>query len=109
MKSGTGTIEQTRGSHRNQASNVRSSNFASMLCPCRKLKLASAQGSASGPRTYQQQRLLQGGLRNVFSRCQGTEKQVLGFEPASRFEYVGDEHHEQVQDRKHQTWWCDAI
>jgi hypothetical protein len=33
-----------------------------------------------------------------------TEKQVLGFEPASsRLEYVGDKHHEQVQDRKHQT------
>jgi hypothetical protein len=32
-----------------------------------------------------------------------TEKQVLGFEPASRLEYVGDEHHEQVQDRKHRA------
>ena len=30
-----------------------------------------------------------------------TEKQVLSFNPASRLEYVGDEHHEQVQDRKH--------
>src|SRR6266446_3439716 len=30
-----------------------------------------------------------------------TEKQVLSFKPASRLEYVGDEHHEQVQDRKH--------
>jgi hypothetical protein len=32
-----------------------------------------------------------------------TEKQVLGFEPASRLEDVGDEHHEQVQDGKHRT------
>jgi hypothetical protein len=32
-----------------------------------------------------------------------TEKQVLGFEPASRLEGVGAEHHEQVQDGKHQT------
>ena len=30
-----------------------------------------------------------------------TEKQVLSFNPASRLECVGDEHHEQVQDRKH--------
>jgi len=30
-----------------------------------------------------------------------TEKQVLSFNPASRLEYVDDEHHEQVQDRKH--------
>ena len=30
-----------------------------------------------------------------------TEKQVPGFKPAPRLEYVGDEHHEQVQDRKH--------
>jgi hypothetical protein len=30
-----------------------------------------------------------------------TEKQILGFEPASRPEYVGNEHHE--QDRKHLT------
>jgi hypothetical protein len=30
-----------------------------------------------------------------------TEKQVLSFKPASRLQYVGDEHHEQVQDRKH--------
>src|SRR6266480_5327353 len=30
-----------------------------------------------------------------------TEKQVLSFNPASRLEYVGDEHHEQVQNRKH--------
>ena len=29
-----------------------------------------------------------------------TEKQVLGFEPASRLEDVGDEHHEQLQDRQ---------
>jgi hypothetical protein len=32
-----------------------------------------------------------------------TEKQVLGFKPASRLEDVGDEHHEQVQDGKHRT------
>jgi hypothetical protein len=32
-----------------------------------------------------------------------TEKQVLGFEPALRLEYIGDEHHEQAQDRKHRT------
>jgi hypothetical protein len=32
-----------------------------------------------------------------------TEKQVLGFEPASRREHVGDEHSERVQDRKHQS------
>jgi hypothetical protein len=31
-----------------------------------------------------------------------TEKQVLGFK-ASRLEYVGDQHHEQVQNRKHRT------
>jgi hypothetical protein len=31
-----------------------------------------------------------------------TEKQILGFEPASsRLEDVGAEHHEQVQDGKH--------
>ena len=32
-----------------------------------------------------------------------TEKQILGFEPASRLEDVGAEHHEQVQDGKHRT------
>jgi hypothetical protein len=32
-----------------------------------------------------------------------TEKQVLGFKPASRLEDVGDEHREQVQDGKHRT------
>jgi putative ABC transport system substrate-binding protein len=32
-----------------------------------------------------------------------TEKQVFGFQPASRLEYVGDEHHEQVQDHRHRT------
>jgi hypothetical protein len=32
-----------------------------------------------------------------------TEKQVLGFKPASRLEDVGDEHNEQVQDGKHRT------
>jgi hypothetical protein len=32
-----------------------------------------------------------------------TEKQILGFESASRLEYVGNEHHEQMQDRKHLT------
>ena len=30
-----------------------------------------------------------------------TEKQVLGLKQAPRLEQVGDEHHEQVQDRKH--------
>ena len=30
-----------------------------------------------------------------------TEKQVLGFEPASRLEHVGGEHSERAQDRKH--------
>jgi hypothetical protein len=30
-----------------------------------------------------------------------TEKQVLGLKPALRLEQVSDEHHEQVQDRKH--------
>src|SRR5208282_2317174 len=30
-----------------------------------------------------------------------TEKQVLGFEPASRLEYVGDENYKLIQDRKH--------
>jgi hypothetical protein len=32
-----------------------------------------------------------------------TEKQVLGFEPASRFEYVGDEHSERMQDHEHRS------
>ena len=32
-----------------------------------------------------------------------TEKEVLGFEPASRLEDVGAEHHERVQDGKHRT------
>ena len=32
-----------------------------------------------------------------------TEKQALGFQPASRLEYVGDEHHEKMQDRRHHT------
>jgi hypothetical protein len=32
-----------------------------------------------------------------------TEKQVLGFEPESRLEDVGAEHHEQLQDGKHRT------
>ena len=30
-----------------------------------------------------------------------TEKQVLGFEPASRLEHVGDENHERMQGRNH--------
>jgi hypothetical protein len=29
-----------------------------------------------------------------------SEKQDLGLQPAPRLDYVGDEHHEQVQDRK---------
>jgi hypothetical protein len=29
------------------------------------------------------------------------EKQILGFEPASRFEQVGDEHCQQMKDGKH--------
>src|ERR1700693_5514447 len=32
-----------------------------------------------------------------------TEKQILGFEPASRLEHVGDEHSELVQDHKHRS------
>ena len=36
-----------------------------------------------------------------------TEKQVLGFEPASRLEHAGDEHSECVKDRKHQYKGCD--
>ena len=32
-----------------------------------------------------------------------TEKLVLGFEPASRLEYVGDENFERMQDRKHRS------
>jgi len=30
-----------------------------------------------------------------------TEKQVFGLKPTLRLEQVGDEHHQQVQDRKH--------
>jgi hypothetical protein len=30
-----------------------------------------------------------------------TEKQILGFEPASRLEQVGDEHCQHMEDRKH--------
>jgi hypothetical protein len=29
------------------------------------------------------------------------EKQILGFEPASRLEQVGDEHCQQMEDREH--------
>jgi hypothetical protein len=29
------------------------------------------------------------------------EKQILGFEPASRLEQVGDEHCKRMKDRKH--------
>jgi hypothetical protein len=32
-----------------------------------------------------------------------TEKQILGFEPASRLEQVGDEHSEHIQDHKHRS------
>jgi hypothetical protein len=32
-----------------------------------------------------------------------TEKQILGFEPASRLEHVGDEHSEPMQDHKHRS------
>ena len=32
-----------------------------------------------------------------------TEKQILGFEPASRLEHVGDEHSELMQDHKHRS------
>jgi hypothetical protein len=32
-----------------------------------------------------------------------TEKQVLGFEPASRLEHGGDEHSERMQDHKHRS------
>src|SRR5436309_14366592 len=37
-----------------------------------------------------------------------TEKQVLGLKPAPRFEYVGDEHPERVQNRNHQPGGCAA-
>ena len=32
-----------------------------------------------------------------------TKKQILGFEPSSRLEHVGDEHSEPLQDRKHRS------
>jgi hypothetical protein len=32
-----------------------------------------------------------------------TEKQILGFEPASRLEHGGDEHSERMQDHKHRS------
>ena len=32
-----------------------------------------------------------------------TKKQVLGFEPSSRLEHVGDEHSEPMQDHKHRS------
>ena len=32
-----------------------------------------------------------------------TKKQILGFEPASRLEHVGDEHSEPMQDHKHRS------
>jgi hypothetical protein len=32
-----------------------------------------------------------------------TEKQILGFEPASRLEHVGYKHSERVQDCKHRS------
>jgi hypothetical protein len=32
-----------------------------------------------------------------------TEKQILGFEPASRLEYGGDEHSEPIKDHKHRS------
>ena len=36
-----------------------------------------------------------------------TEKQILGFKPASRLEHVGDEYSEPMQDHKHRSESCD--
>jgi hypothetical protein len=32
-----------------------------------------------------------------------TKKEILDLKPPRQLEYVGDEHHEQVQDRKHRS------
>jgi hypothetical protein len=35
-----------------------------------------------------------------------TEEQILGFKPAARLEQVGDQHSEQIQNRKHRSQQC---
>ena len=49
-------------------------------------------------------------MAEVFGTHNGrpnAEQQILGFEPAPPLEQVGDEHSEQMQDRKHRPQSCD--